>query len=189
AVPAVPAVPETAARATVDRSVSGAGRPLPFSDSFDFFRGGEDSASPLSEAPVCSDVPSDLERREERRSRFTRVVGSVVVTLGLGTLLAMSLHAPPAVEAPSELPVAAAPTALPADAPALLPSPVPAETAPIAAAPTAPAPVSSHRSAPLRRRAAPATRSTVRTQVPSSTTTKPSTIAHDRPPPTARFDD
>jgi hypothetical protein len=60
--------------------------------------------TPPSDHPVSFDTefrsePLDLERREQRRARFTRVVGGIVVTLGVGALLALTRPAPGVAEA------------------------------------------------------------------------------------------
>ncbi|HYQ15372.1 MAG TPA: hypothetical protein VEQ58_06440, partial [Polyangiaceae bacterium] len=130
--------------------------PLPFSDTFDFFRGGEEAAAPLSEAPVCSDVPSDLERREERRSRFTRVVGGVVVALGLVTLLALSQHATPIAAAAPASPIVPAPsTPLSAETPVIVAEQVVSIAAPPEVAPAHSAQLSPRRPALVRHRSTP----------------------------------
>jgi hypothetical protein len=57
-----------------------------------------------SDNPVSFDTespsdPFDLERREQRRARFTRVVGGIVGTLGVGAILALTRPTPSTAEA------------------------------------------------------------------------------------------
>jgi hypothetical protein len=105
-----------------------------------------------SDHPVSVDTelrsePFDLERREQRRARFTRVVGGIVATLSIGSLLALTRPAPSAAEAapisagrPRAIDVApshlAQPT--PAASPDLSVSRAPVEAPPPAAAAAAP---------------------------------------------------
>ncbi|MES1189322.1 MAG: hypothetical protein ABUL60_36235 [Myxococcales bacterium] len=183
---------------TVDRSVEQA-----------FFA----RAMVLSDHPVSFDteddsVPRDLETREQRRAHFTRVVGAIVGTLGVGALLALTrplprpaeaapvvVAAPPAaaeiVPVSPEEPTITLPLELTADDPAVASAAVaqPALPAPSASPELAPSTASSARptksSAPQR--------SAARQRVPAAKpVSAPPLIpaeSGNRPPPTARFAD
>ena len=69
----------------------------------------------MSDPPVSFDIepeeaPFDLESREERRAYFKRVVGGIIATLGVGSLLALTRPGP---RPPEPLPVAASPEPVP----------------------------------------------------------------------------
>lgn len=154
-------------------------------------------ATVLSDHPVSFDTESrwptlDLEGRELRRARFTRVVGAIVGTLGVGALLAVTRPGPRPMEA---APVAASP----------LVSTEGAELAPAEPTPTvlpelsvsAPdgssgsvEPAPSSVTAPAQAApAASAARSRKRTpRAPAATPVVPA-ASDNRPPPTAHFAD
>jgi hypothetical protein len=159
-------------------------------------------AAVLSDHPVSFDTESrwptlDLEEREQRRARFTRVVSIIVGTLGVGALLAVTRPGPSAMQA---VPVAAsAPVSVEVDeiqrvepTPTLLPelsvSAPDASSDRVEAAPSV--------SAPARAATAVPSASTARSrkrapQAPGVVPVVPVVPVESskRPPPTARFAD
>jgi hypothetical protein len=163
-------VPAMADQATVDQATAD-----PQTETVDlsieqaFFEG----ATGFSDRPVSFDTelpePSlDLEARELRRAHFTRVVGAIMATLGIGALLALVQPGPAAAEAaviaahvvPQEMPemqliepapVATTPAPHVSVAPAPSVSVVPAPHASVAPAPSVSATTSGSAPRPLPR--------------------------------------
>jgi hypothetical protein len=152
--------------------------------------------SVLSDHPISFDLQPespvlDLERREERRARYKRVVSGIVATLCFGVLLAFTRPNANAAEAE---PVAAvvAPVAEPAQIQPVEPAPPSPEVAPVTSSVALEVvpPVSAAASASV---SAPPSRghSRVGQAAPAAAVTAPvvPVVHDDRPPPTARFAD
>jgi hypothetical protein len=145
-------VPAMADAATVDQATAG-----PETETVDLELAFFERAMGFSDRPVSFDMelpePSlDLEARELRRAHFTRVVGAIIATLGIGVLLALVQPGPAAAEAaviaahvaPQEMPemqlIEPAPVAT-TPAPSVSVAPAPSvSVAPAAHASVAPAP-------------------------------------------------
>jgi hypothetical protein len=159
---------------------------LPFVDSSDFFRRGDDASK--SDHPVSTDLdvgPSALEERERRRRGFERFVAVVVLTMGLGTALAFVL--PSRVEAPQSVPLGSALRPIVVSLRGVASGRPPSTSLP---------PVDGGEKAPERprpklRRAAPVRSSAAirQTRARPNVATVPARAPLDRPPPTARFED
>jgi hypothetical protein len=188
-----PAVPATADLATETETVD------PSTEEAFFERSLGLSDPPVSFDIEPEDAPFDFESREERRAYFKRVVGGIIATLGVGSLLALTRPGP---RPPEPLPAAAIPEAAPqtlefepiveaaqpAASAALVsvePAPV-VEPAPMAEPVPSVAPSASARSARPARKSAPAPRVFV---PPPSIKTPSVAPSVNRSPPTARFAD
>ncbi|HEX2876221.1 MAG TPA: hypothetical protein VHP33_33445 [Polyangiaceae bacterium] len=135
----------------------------------------------LSDPPVSFDIepddaPLDFESREERRAYFKRVVGGIIATLGVGSLLALTRPGP---RPPEPLPAAANPEQ---------PSQT-LEFEPIVEVAAAEVPSASVAVEPAPSAAPSASVRSVRRAPPPAIKSPPVVPSVNRSPPTARFAD
>ena len=186
--------PAMADQAMADQATAHAATVDPGTEAVDFSveQAFFERATASSDRPVSfdSELPEpslDLEARELRRAHFTRVVGAIISTLGIGALLALAQPGPAADETAPVVAAYVAPQEMPEmqliePAPAMWPPAASASVAPAASVSVAPAASVSA----VASSAAPRPRK----RVPEAVVTTPPTLT-DVPsaPPAARFDD